>query len=484
MIKKTKIKTFQAPRGTHDILPPAQPYWDKIRKVTNELSSYYGYGRIETPHLEDTELFSRAVGEASDIVEKQMYSFRTRGGDALTLRPEGTASIARSYIENGMVSEPHPVKLWYQGSFFRHESPQRGRYREFNQWGLENIGDESVMADAEIMHIFSVALQELGLKDFVFHVNSIGCIACRSSYRSQLVQYYRSRIKGLCKDCKERYKVNPLRLLDCKEEKCEIAKKGAPQMIEHLCEACKNHFTLLLEFLDEDGVPYNLDPHLVRGLDYYTRTVFEIFLDENILPVVSPKPVEGGEAVEGGEVVEGAVSAETNNNAEGEKEKEPEPEPEKISESESVPEKKLLALGSGGRYDGLMEMIGGRPTPAVGGALGIERLVAALKQSGMRTGGVMKKVFFVQLGDLAKKKSFRIMEELRNGNISVGESIGKASVKSQLKLADKHEAQYSLILGQKEAIDGTIIIREMSSGIQETILRERMVETLKKKLRK
>jgi histidyl-tRNA synthetase len=472
MTKKIKNKTFQAPRGTHDILPPAQPYWDKIRKITNELSSYYGYGRIATPHIEDTELFLRAVGETSDIVEKQMYSFRTRGGDALTLRPEGTAPIARAYIENGLVSEPHPVKLWYFGEFFRHEAPQKGRYREFNQWGLESIGDESVIAEAEIMHIFSVALQELGFNNYVFHVNSIGCSACRPAYRSQLLQYYRSRIKGLCKDCKERYKANPLRLLDCKEEKCEIAKKGAPQMIEHLCEQCKNHFTLLLEFLDEDGVPYLLNSRLVRGLDYYARTVFEIFLDESAdvaVPAVAPETPAETPAVSEQPNVPDTIA---------EKKQEPE------KSAEAVHEKKMLALGSGGRYDGLIETIGGRPTPAAGGAMGIERLVALLKQRGMRAASSRQKVFFVQLGDLAKKKSFRIMEELRNANIPVGESIGKPSVKSQLKLADKHEAQYSLILGQKEAIDNTIIIREMSSGIQETILREKMVDTLKKKLRK
>lgn len=482
MTKKIKAKSFQSPRGAHDILPSVQPYWDKILKTANELSSYYGYGKIATPHFEDTELFLRAVGETSDIVEKQMYSFRTRGGDSLTLRPEGTAPIARSYIENGMVSEPHPVKLWYWGAFFRHESPQKGRYREFNQWGLESIGDESVIADVEIMHIFSVALKELGIEDYVFHVNSIGCAVCRPGYRSHLVHYYRSRIKGLCKDCKERYKTNPFRLLDCKEEKCEIAKKGAPQMIEHLCEACKDHFTLLLEFLDEDGLPYHMNPHLVRGLDYYTRTVFEIFLDENISHDVPPKIAEVAEVAG---VVDGA---EANNNERVGEEAEKEKEPENIHETESVPEdiheKKLLAVGSGGRYDGLIEVIGGRPTPAVGGALGIERIVAVLKHRGMRLGTGRQKVFFVQLGDLAKKKSFRIMEELRHANIPVGESIGKASVKSQLKLADKNEAQYSLILGQKEAIDGTIIIREMSSGIQETILRERMAETLKKKLKR
>lgn len=469
MTKKSKLQPLQAPRGTHDILPAIQPVWNKIRKITQELSSYYGYGRIDTPHIEDTELFFRTAGATSDIVEKQMYSFRTRGGDSLTLRPEGTAPIARAYIENGMISEPQPVKLWYWGAFFRHESPQRGRFREFTQWGLEIIGDESVIADVEIMHVFLVALKDLGIPNVVFHINSIGCAACRPGYRSQLVQYYRSRIKGLCKDCKERYKQNPLRLLDCKEEKCEIAKKGAPQMIEHLCEACKNHFKLLLEFLDEDGIPYLLNPHLVRGLDYYTRTVFEVFLDEGAALPVSAEPEKKPEHADGIEAAPDKPDEEA---------RRPETAPEDIAE------KKILALGSGGRYDGLIESIGGRPAPGAGGAIGIERLAAILKQRGMRPEAARQKIFFVQLGDLAKKKSFRIMEELRKANIPVGESIGKASVKSQLKLADKSEAQYSLILGQKEAIDNTIIVREMSSGIQETILQEKMVETLKKKLRK
>src|SRR3989344_2019710 len=206
MTKKTKKEMVRSPKGIHDMLYGDIRYMEKFLDKARAVAEFYGFLPIEIPHLEHTELFSRPLGETSEVVEKQMYSFRTRGGDSLTLRPEGTASVARAYIENGLVSEPHPVKLWYFGAFFRHESPRKMRYREFKQLGLESIGDESVIADAEIMHVFSIALQELGIKDYVFHVNSIGCNVCRPSYRSQLMQYYRSRIKGLCKDCKERYK--------------------------------------------------------------------------------------------------------------------------------------------------------------------------------------------------------------------------------------------------------------------------------------
>jgi len=457
----------------HDILPKDQKYWERIRVLSRAIFSYYNFSRIDTPHLEDSELFLQAVGFQTDIVEKQTYSLKTEGGDELTLRPEGTASTVRAYLQNGFVAEPHPVKFYYQGAFFRHESPQRGRYRELNQLGLEVIGDQNPVADAEVIHVFSVLLRELGIREFFFHVNSVGCKDCRPSYRSHLIQYYRPKAKGLCRDCKKRLKQNPLRLLDCKEEKCRILKKGTPQILDHICEACKKHFTLMLEFLDENEIPYILNPYLVRGLDYYTKTVFEIFTDSDWVGEL--------EDVKDEEKKEPPLEISANDAAGGTE------NPAAVVEARPE-EKKILkgiAIGAGGRYDDLVSLLGGRSEPAVGGTLGLERLVMLMKAVGVKLPEEPRmRVFFVQLGDFAKKKSFKIIEELRRAGIPLGESLGRDSVKSQLKIADKSGSDYSLILGQKEAIDSTIIIREMSSGIQEVIPQEMLVETLRKKLKR
>lgn len=451
---KDKPKNFQSPRGTHDILPAEQALWEKVRQSIRAISTYYGFERIDTPHFEDTDLFTIGVGDATDIVAKQMYSFKTRGGDALTLRPEGTAPVARAYVEHGMAAWPQPVKLYYLGSFFRHESPQRGRYREFTQWGLELVGDQDAVADAQVVNVFSVFLQEWGLGQAMVEINSVGCPICRPAYRAQLAQYYRAKVRGLCRDCKERFRDNPMRLLDCTQEKCAQVKKSAPQILDRLCEACRNHFKALLEFLEESGVPYALNPHLVRGLDYYTRTVFETFLTAPAktakAEVASPAaaPVGGeGTAVE--------------------------------------PGARRLAVVSGGRYDGLVELVGGRPTPAVGGAMGLERLIQLIRERTNKIAEPPKpKVFLVQLGELAKKKSFRVMEELRRSGLSMAESLGRDSIRSQLKIADRLGAEFALILGQKEALDGTVIIREMLSGIQETVPQSKLVETLRRKVKK
>ena len=462
---KDTPKNFQSPRGTHDILPPDQVLWEKVRDSVRAVSTFYGFERIETPHFEDTDLFIAGVGRTTDIVTKEMYSFKTRGGDALTLRPEGTAPVARAYAEHGMMNLPQPVKLYYIDSFFRHDKPQRGRYREFHQWGLEIMGDESAVSDAEIIRVFTLLLEDWDLKDYIIEVNSIGCPACRAPYRAQLTQYYRSRLRGLCRDCKERFRENPLRLLDCKEEKCVMIRKGAPQLLDKLCEACRNHFRLLLEFLEEMKIPYALNPHLVRGLDYYTKTVFEAFIEEPAKatpPVAEPIPESGAEGGVSGTVP--PVAAVEDGHA-------------------PTPSAKRLAVFGGGRYDTLIELVGGKPTPACGGALGLERFVGIIRDHGKVPLAPKTKVFFVQLGDLAKKKTFHLMEELRHAGISMAESLGRDSIRSQLKSADRVWALYALILGQKEALDGMVILREMSSGMQETIPQDRLVETLRRKLK-
>ncbi len=446
----------------HDILPEDQRIWERIRALAKTLSDAYGFERIDTPHLESSELFSVGVGRATDIVSKQLFSLKTRGGDALTLRPEGTAPVARAFVEHGMWNLPQPVKLYYFGSFFRHESPQRGRFREFNQWGLEIFGDEGAVADAETAEVFYLFFRELGLKNVFVEVNSVGCKECRPHYRSELVRYYRPKVKGLCRDCKERFSANPLRLLDCTQEKCVIVKKSAPQFLDHLCEVCKKHLSLLLEFFEELAIPYVLNPHLVRGLDYYTRTVFEFYLE-----------AEASGASAEGRPADAAAPAGTGGEVEG------------ALQERSPDAARRLALASGGRYDDLVELLGGRPTPAVGGALGVERIAALVKTFGLKIPGPAKpKVFLVQLGELAKKKSLKLMEELRRAGITMAESLGRDSIRSQLKIADRLGVDVALIIGQKEALDQMVIIREMSSGVQETIPQAKLIETLKKKLKR
>jgi len=470
---KQKVKEFRTPRGTHDILPEDQRLWERIQKEIKEVSAFFGFERIDTPHIEHTELFTMGTGETTDIVTKQMYSFKTRGGDQLSLRPEGTPPVMRAYFEHGMLNLPQPVKLYYVGSFFRHEAPQRGRFREFRQWGLELIGEEGSVAEADIVRILYTFFGELGIKGIIFEVNSIGCQTCRPHYRSALSAYYRSRVKGLCKDCKDRFRQNPLRLLDCKEEKCQVVRQGAPQTLDHLCDACKAHFKLFLEFLDEVELPYSLNPFLVRGLDYYNRTVFEVFAKvEKVEKKEEPKPgvvLEGSAPVSGGEE-SGELAENSVKNI------------ERVGGEDEI---RRLALGGGGRYDNLAELIGGRQVHAVGAAIGIERVILAWKASGLKIPEPSKpKVFLAQLGDLAKKKSFVLIETLRKANISMAESLGRDSIKSQLKIADKVGAEYAIILGQKEALDGTAILREMSSGNQETVQRDQLVETLKKRIKR
>lgn len=476
MVKQQKQKEFRAPRGTHDILPQDQRVWHKIQQEIREISGYYGFERIDTPHFEDAEIFMLGTGSSSDIVTKQMYTFRTRGGDQLALRPEGTPPIMRAYFEHGMWNLPQPVKLYYSGSFFRHEAPQWGRYRELHQWGLELLGEENPVADAQVVQVFFSFFRDIGLKNVIVEVNSIGCEQCRPRYRSELTAYYRSRVKGLCKSCKERFRENPLRLLDCKEEKCQTVRQGAPQTLDHLCEACKKHFTLLLEFFDEASIPYLLNPYLVRGLDYYTRTVFEIFFEPTVTAESIPSP-EVLKTPDG--TLPGVTAEKTLLETEG-------PVIEEKEEKQVSGEKfRRLAIAGGGRYDNLARVLVGKDVAAVGGAVGLDRLMLALKAERVRFPDPPRpKAFFVQLGELARKKSFSLIESLRKAHISIAESLGRDSIKSQLKIADKVEAEFSIIVGQKEALDGTIILREMSSGNQEIVPQEKLIETLKKRLKK
>ena len=439
-MKKPKL---QSPTGMHDILPEDWKYFQKIYNVCEDLANFYEFAKIETPILEDAELFSRGIGLATDIVEKQMFSFKTRGGDYLALRPEGTAPVVRAYIEHGMQNLSQPVKLWYFGPYFRAEKPQLGRYRQFWQFGFEVLGEAEPVIDVQIVQIFYNILKELKFKNLTISVNSIGCSQCRPCFRRVLLSYFRPRESSLCSDCRRRLRENPLRILDCKEEKCQTLVSQAPQMLDHLCEECHKHFKDVLEFFEELSLPYSLNPYLVRGLDYYTKTVFEIFPS-----LANQEPSQGKE-----------------NNI------------EELA--------KVGALVGGGRYDNLVKLLGGKPTPACGASAGIERIALLLKEKGLKIPAAQKpKVFLAQLGDLAKRKTLKLVEEFREIGIPVSESLGRDSLKTQLNRADKIGVKWTLILGQKEALEGTIIIKNMESGAQEIVKLEKVVGEVKKRLKK
>ena len=459
-MKKPK---FQIPSGMHDILPEDQLYFQKIYKTSEGIAKFYGFEKIETPIIEEAELFSKGIGIATDIVEKQMFTFRTKGGDFLALRPEGTTSIARAYIEHGMHNLPQPVKLWYFGPFFRYERPQAGRFRQFWQFGLEVFGEQSPVIDVQIIQIFYNILKELKFRNLIIEVNSIGCRHCRSYYRKLLVSYFKYRESSLCSNCRRRLRENPLRILDCKEEKCQRIITQAPQMIDHLCEECKPHFKQVLEFLDEMELPYHLNSYLVRGLDYYTKTVFEIFS-------TSQKGLDSSSAVLLSPVVE---KSDDGVNLDS-KEKEVEDTYSRTS-----------ALVGGGRFDALVKFLGGKDTPACGGAAGIDRMAQLIKTKSMRwvAKPQFPQIFLAQLGDLAKKKSLVLLEKFREAKVECSESFSKDSLKTQLGRANKIGARYCLILGQREALDGMVIIKDMKTGKQETVEMEKIVEEMKKRLK-
>lgn len=428
----------------HDVLPEDQFFYEKIYDVVENIARFYGFGKIETPIVEDAALYEKGTGMSTDIVEKQMYTLKTKGGDALALRPEFTPGIVRSYIQHGMTNMPQPVKLFTYGPLFRYEHPQAGRFRQFHQVDFEVFGEQSAAMDAQIIQIFYAILKELKFSHLIIEVNSIGDNQCRPYYKKLLSNYLRPRQNSLCADCRRRIRENPLRTLDCKEEKCQRVKAQAPQIIDHLCDECKNHFKSLLEFLDEADLPYHLDPYLVRGLDYYTKTVFEIFSDKAV-----EGKTEGGLPGQGEEVVQRS------------------------------------ALVGGGRYDGLAKLLGGKEVPASGAAAGVERIVSLMKEMSLPPkADVQSKVFLAQLGDLPKKKSLKLLEEFRKANIPLAESLGRDSLRTQLARADKLGAEFTLLFGQREVLDESIVIRKMDTGEQQTVKLNKVVEEIKKRLKK
>ncbi len=414
----------------NDVLPNVQKYWDKFFKVAKELAVFYGFETIETPILENIELFKKGTGLNTDVIEHEMYSLKTKGGDSLALRPELTPGVVRAYLENGFANQPQPVKFFHHGPAFRHETPQAGRYREFHTADFDVFGEADPIIDAQVIQLIYSTLTELGLKNLSVHINSIGDKSCWQKYRDELRMYYRNKTNRLCRNCKKRIKENPLRMLDCKEAECAELKSSAPNSVDYLDKACHDHFRMVLEFLDELNTPYILDPYLVRGLDYYTRTVFEI-------------------------------------------------KPDEISGSQTT-------IAAGGRYDYLVGQLGGKPAPAMGGSIGVERTVNEMRRRDVKV-GISKpkaKVFIAQLGNTAKKKGLKLFESFRKDGIYVSESFGRDSIKAQLRVADRLGADIALIIGQKEAVDNMVIFREMQTGVQETIPLEKVINEIKKRLKK
>jgi len=405
---------YKAPRGTSDILPQEQGYWRYIEEKASSLCQLYGYGRIDTPVFEDARLFIRTIGPATDIVEKETYTFEDRGGDPMTLRPEGTAPICRAYIEHGMHNLPQPVRLYYFASIFRYERPQKGRYRQHQQFGIEALGDSDPALDAEVVDMAWQLFASLGLGHLRLLLNSIGCKLCRPNYLERLTGYYGEHVPSLCPDCKQRLKRNPLRLLDCKKPSCYGIADSAPRSIDYLCPQCKQNFESVISYLSLLGIPFEQNHRLVRGLDYYTRTVFEI----------QPQGEEGAQT----------------------------------------------ALGGGGRYDDLIEELGGKPTPAIGFAVGMDRIVLNLKKQGSSTPVTSGfRIFVAYLGEKAKAEAVKLTAELRRAGIAAISSFGDRSLKAQLRQANTLGSAYALILGEEEVNSGTVVLRDMAKGEQRTV---------------
>jgi histidyl-tRNA synthetase len=416
------------PKGMHDIVPVEQSYWERVRAVAARTAEYYHFNRIDTPIVEFAQLFEKGTGQGTDIVQKEMYTFRMKAGELLALRPEFTPGVARAYVQNALSRQGQPQRLFSLGPIFRHDKPQLGRERQFHQLNFECLGGTTdPIYDAQIIVLALRLLEDLKLKNIVLSVNSIGCRICRPAYKRQLQTYYRAHERDLCKDCVRRLKDNPLRLLDCKEKKCVELREHAPNILDKLCATCNTHFKSVIEYLEEVGIVYTLQPYLVRGLDYYNRTVFEFGIE--------------GHA-------------------------------------------ELGSLGGGGRYDYLLETLGARPAPAVGMALGMERIILAMKAQEVKLPlPATKTVFVAHAGSLAKKKALQLIELMRAGGVPTRESLARESLKAQLKVADKEGMQLALIIGQKEVYEQSAIIRDFRTGLQETFPLARIVDEVKKRLK-
>lgn len=425
--------SYQAPRGTKDILPHDQPYWQFVQKTSEKALSGLGFERIDTPSFENIEIFNKGIGQDTDIVSKEMFRLESSSEKeepvTFALRPEGTASVVRSFIQNGMSSLPQPVRLYYFGSMFRHERPQKGRLREFHQIGVEIFGDESAKSDyLTIMSAWEI-LTRLGLKDLKVYANSIGCPVCRTKYLTKFKKYFKEKIGQLCEDCQSRYIQNPLRLLDCKKDNCQKITKDAPVILDVLCKSCRDHFQDTLEYLDYFDIKYDLDPHLVRGLDYYTNTVFEIASKDD--------------------------------------------------------KSRQNVVCGGGRYNGLVELFGGPKTPAVGFSIGVERVVALLSDQKVKIPAIRGvEVCILQLGEKAKEVSKKIYDQLAHNDVNVYFVPSDEGLREQIRAADKLGAQYAVIIGQREAFKDEIILRDLKASSQEVFPTSGLVAEIERRFSK
>ena len=418
---------FQAPRGLQDILPQEAPFWRHVTNTIHRVAALYGFEQMDLPMFESTPLYVRSVGEGTDIVDKEMYSFRDRGNDELTLRPELTAGVMRAFIENGMQVWPKPVKLYVIGPCFRYERPQAGRYRQHTQLTVEAIGEQDPALDVEVMSVAWQLYAELGAKNLSYQINSTGCPRCRPVYVQALVDYYQSHLAEVCEDDHRRLARNPLRVLDCKVPTCQTVIDGAPHFQDYLCDECAQHFAALRGYLDALARPYTINHRLVRGLDYYTKTVFEVWAQ--------------------------GIGAQN-------------------------------AVAGGGRYDGLIEAIGGPPTPGVGFATGLERVILTLKEQGTPVPPLPQaEVAVVYLGAAARLEAMRLGEALRSRGIGVTSAFGGKGMSAQLKSANRTGAAYALILGDNELAQQVALVRDLRSGVQDEHPLAGVVAHLEDKLR-
>lgn len=404
---------MQALRGTQDILPDNIYKWNHVESVIKELCALYGYSEIRTPMFEDTKLFLRGIGDTTDVVAKEMYTFEDRGGRSITLRPENTAAVVRSYLEHKLYGDQQVHKLFYIGSMFRYDRPQAGRYREFHQFGVEVLGASSPAADAEVINLAYTLFKTLGLKELELHINSIGDYKCRPIYRQKLIEFFEEKEDQLCDDCQARLHKNPLRILDCKEDSCRRASAGAPKITDYLCDECEKKFKAVKRYLAALAIPYSVDSRLVRGLDYYTNTAFEI-----------QYPPLGAQS----------------------------------------------AICGGGRYDGLVEDVGGPSTPGIGFAVGLERLLLALEmQKLIPEPANRKKVYIVTLGEDAIVEGIKIQQHLRDKGVIAEIDLQNRSIKGQMKQAGKNNAEYTVIIGANEMEKKKAAVKNMENGKQQDI---------------
>jgi len=409
-----------SPKGTQDILPEDARRWQWLEATFRDCCARYGFGEIRTPIFETTELFTRGVGEDTDIVSKQMYSFQSRGGDSLTLRPEGTAPVVRALIQHNLLAQGSMQKLFYYGPIFRYERPQKGRYRQFHQIGVEAFGSLGPEVDAEVLAFATDLLAALGIRNVRLELNSVGCPECRPRYRDALRNALAGARTELCPDCERRYEVNPLRILDCKIERCREIARDVPVILDVLCDACKEHLRGVENGLQALGVEYIVNPHIVRGLDYYTRTAFEF-------------------------IASGLGSQDT-----------------------------VLA---GGRYDGLVKELGGPDTPAIGFAAGVERLLLSAGEA-LPIPEVTGPVFIAALGDAARERAFVLVQDLRRAGLPAATDYAGRSLKAQMKEANRQGAWFALIIGEDELARNEATLRDMRTATQEAVKLDRLIELL------